>query len=48
MLARTPEGKLFCAAMDRGRGRLIYLTVPHGLGIDRQAVPVVPAAGGRT
>jgi hypothetical protein len=40
-LARTPDGKCFCASFDRGRGRLIYLSVRHGLGIDRQAVPVV-------
>ena len=40
-LARTPQGAVFCAAMDRGKGRLIYLSVPHGLGIARQAVPAV-------
>jgi len=40
-LARTPDGKAFCAAFDQGRGRLIYLSVPRGLGIDRRAVPVV-------
>ncbi len=40
-LGTTPDGQCFCAAMDRGRGRLIYLSVPHGLGIDRRAVPVV-------
>jgi hypothetical protein len=41
-LARTPDGKCFCAALDRGRGRIVYLAVPHGLGIDRQVQPVVP------
>ena len=41
-LAKTADGQCFCAAMDRGRGRLIYLSVPHGLGIDRRAVPAVP------
>jgi len=41
-LARTPEGEVFCIATDRGRGRLIYLAVPRGLGIDRQVHPVVP------
>ena len=40
-LAVTPGGETFCAAMDRGSGRLIYLAVPRGLGIDRRAVPVV-------
>ena len=38
---RRADGKAFCAAFDRGKGRLIYLSVPRGLGIDRQAVPVV-------
>ena len=41
-LAATPDGKCFCAAFDRGRGRLIYLAVPYGMGIDRRAVPVLP------
>lgn len=41
-LATTPDGKTFCAAVDRGAGRLIYLSVPRGLGIDRSVHPVVP------
>ena len=41
-LATTPDGKPFCAAFDRGKGRLIYLSVPRGLAVGRQAVPVVP------
>jgi hypothetical protein len=40
-LATTPEGHCFCAAMDRGQGRLIYLSADRGLGIDRRAVPVL-------
>ena len=40
-LAVTPEGQPFCVAIDRGKGRLIYLSVSHGLGIDRRALPVV-------
>jgi hypothetical protein len=40
-LATTPDGKIFCAALNRGQGRLIYLTVPRGLSITREAVPVV-------
>jgi len=40
-LATTPDGQAFCAAFDRGQGRLIYLSVPHGLSITRQAIPVV-------
>jgi len=42
VLAATPDGRCFCAGIDRGRGRLIYLSVSHGLGVDRRAVPVVP------
>ena len=40
-LATTESGDVFCAAFDRGRGRLVVLSVPHGLSIGRQAVPVV-------
>jgi hypothetical protein len=40
-LATTPDGKCFCAAYDRGKGRLIVLSVPQGLGIDKSAHPVV-------
>lgn len=41
-LATAPDGKCFCAAVDRGRGRLVYLAVPYGLGLDRRVIPVVP------
>jgi hypothetical protein len=41
-LATTPDGKCFCAAFDRGRGRLVYFAVPYGMGIDRRAMPVLP------
>ncbi len=40
-LATTADGKCFCAAYDRGAGRLIVLSVPRGLGIDRTAHPVL-------
>jgi hypothetical protein len=40
-LATDPDGASFCSAFDRGKGRLIVLSVPRGLGIDRAAVPVV-------
>jgi len=40
-LAVTPEGKVFCAAYERGSGRLVVLSVPRGLGIDGAAVPAV-------
>jgi len=42
VLATTPEAAAFCVAQDRGRGRLVYLSVPHGLGVNREAHPVVP------
>lgn len=41
-LAQTSTGEAFCAALDRGKGRLIYMSVPYGMSITRQAVPVVP------
>ena len=41
VLATTPDGAAFCIAQDRGKGRLIFLSVPRGLSIGRQAVPVV-------
>jgi hypothetical protein len=41
VLAATPDGAAFCVGMDRGNGRLIYLAVPYGMGIDRRAVPVL-------
>ena len=41
-LATTADGKTFCSAFDRGQGRLIVLAVPYGLGINKEAVPVVP------
>ena len=42
VLARTTDGKAFCSAFDRGQGRLIVLSTPRGLGIDREIMPVVP------
>lgn len=40
-LATTSEGDVFCASIDRGQGRLIYLSVPYGLSITKRANPVV-------
>ena len=40
-LATTAAGATFCASYDRGKGRLIVLSVPRGLGIDRTAHPVL-------
>jgi hypothetical protein len=42
LLATAPSGHGICAAFDRGKGRLIYLSVPHGLSITKQAHPVLP------
>jgi hypothetical protein len=41
-LARAANGDAFCAAADRGAGRIVYLSVPHGLTIGKQVHPVVP------
>jgi len=41
-LATTVDGKACCSAFDRGQGRLIVLSVPYGLGIDKEVAPVVP------
>lgn len=41
-LATTPDGKCFCAAIDRGAGRIIYLSVPRGMGVDKAIHPAVP------
>lgn len=41
-LAKTLDGKCFCAAIDRNAGRIIYLSVPRGLGVDKNIHPVLP------
>jgi hypothetical protein len=41
-LATASEGAVFCVVSDRGNGRLIYLSVPHGLSVTKQALPVLP------
>ena len=40
-LAWAPDGSVVCAAFERGAGRLVFLGVPRGLGIDRRATPLV-------
>ena len=40
-LATTETGDVFCAAIDRGQGRLIYWSVPRGLAISKQSQPVL-------
>jgi hypothetical protein len=40
-LATTADGRCFCASLDYGHGRLIYISVPYGLSIDRNLHPVV-------
>lgn len=39
-LAQTPEGKSICSAFEQGKGRMIYLSIPYGLGIDRATTPI--------
>jgi hypothetical protein len=41
VIATTPEGQPICSSFDRGQGRLIMLSVPRGLGIDRQITPMM-------
>lgn len=41
VLATAPDGRPFCKSFDRGQGRLIWLTLPHGLTIGRQAHPAL-------
>jgi hypothetical protein len=41
VLARSADGQAVCAAFERGKGRLIYLSIPRGMGIDRRATPLV-------
>lgn len=41
-IATADDGSPFCAFQDRGKGRIVFLSVPRGLGIDRRAIPVVP------
>src|SRR5262249_8321646 len=42
VLATAVGGGAFCVGRDRGKGRLVYLSVPHGLSITKQAIPVLP------
>ena len=41
VLASTPEGAPVCVAIDRGQGRIVYLAVPYGMSIGKQASPIV-------
>lgn len=41
-LAVAPDGGVFCSASDLGEGRLIYLSVPYGMTVSRETMPVVP------
>lgn len=40
-LATAGSGDVCCAAIDRGPGRLIVLSIPHGLSIGKQGSPLV-------
>jgi hypothetical protein len=40
-LASTASGAAIAAAFERGKGRLVFLSVPRGLGIDGAATPLV-------
>jgi hypothetical protein len=40
-LAKSSDGGVVAATFDRGKGRLVFLSVPCGLGIDGAATPLV-------
>jgi hypothetical protein len=40
-LATAPNGEAIACVFERGRGRLVFLSVPLGLGIDGAATPLV-------
>lgn len=42
VLASSAQGQPICASFDRGKGRLVFVSVPRGMGIDRQVIPVIP------
>lgn len=40
-LATTKDGGVFAASFARGKGKLVYLSVPRGLGLNGRAVPAL-------
>jgi hypothetical protein len=40
-LATTTNGDTIASVFERGKGRLVFLSVPRGLGIDEAATPLV-------
>ena len=36
------EAKVCCASLERGKGKLIVMSIPRGMGIDRTAHPLLP------
>lgn len=41
-LAAASNGDVIAGTIDRGQGRLIFLSIPRGLGLDNSATPLVP------
>jgi hypothetical protein len=41
VIASSDDDLPICAAIDRGQGRLVYLSIPKGLTISQQAHPIV-------
>ncbi len=41
-LAKATNGDTIAASFDRGKGRLVMLSIPRGLGLDDSATPLVP------
>ncbi len=42
VLASTPDGKSVAVSYPHGKGRLVVIAVPMGLGIDRRPMPILP------
>lgn len=40
-IATTVDGRVICASMDQGKGRLIYFSVRRGMGVDLRATPML-------
>ncbi|MSU43655.1 MAG: hypothetical protein EXS22_06415 [Pedosphaera sp.] len=43
-LAKATNGDTLAATFEYGKGRLVFISIPNGLGVDSAAVPLVPLA----
>jgi hypothetical protein len=42
VIATSSDGQPICVSIDRGKGRLVFVSIPRGMGIDRTVVPIIP------